>query len=188
MIQVTFGEATQPFWSPQIIAAMISAGVTLITAGFVGFIAWRQWKTATDKLALDLFDRRHAVWVRGSAAYTEALRELIREDSYEPSFLVAPGLAEFGRAKEQAYFLFGLEVVKHWTAVEMALFHLGRRQGRIRGMFEPDESFEGRLADDDRYSQQAQVGWEDLKKAIEPYMMMGHVSVTRPAKAERVRA
>lgn len=189
MIQVTIGQSSGGFLSPPIIAAMISGLIALITAGVVAFIAWRQWRTAKDKLAIDLFDRRHVVWQRGSAAYTQALRELFleREDG-QGSLLPSPGLAEFGRAKEQAYFLFGVEVVKHWTAVEMALFHLGRGIGRKREMFEADDAFEARAPENDRYSQQAQVGWDELKRAIEPYMMMGHIAVNRPARRMRTSA
>lgn len=186
MIQVTIGQTSGGLLSPPIIAAMISGLIALITVGVVAFIAWRQWRTARDKLAIDLFDRRHAVWQRGSAAYTQALRELFleREDG-QGSLLPSPGLAEFGRAKEQAYFLFGVEVVKHWTVVEMALFHLGRGIGRKREMFESDDAFEARAAENDRYSQQAQVGWDELRRAIEPYMMMGHIAVNRPASRMR---
>lgn len=186
MIQVTIGQSSGGLLSPPVIAAIISGLIAMITATIVGFIAWRQWQTAKDKLAIDLFDRRHAVWQTGSAAYTQALRELYseREDG-QGSLLPSPGLAAFGRAKEQAYFLFELEVVKHWTSVEMALYHLGRGIGRKRDMFEPEDAFDARMAEEDRYSRQAQLGWDELKKAIEPYMMMGHIAVNRPTTRKR---
>lgn len=185
MIQVTIGEAgASSALSAPIIAACISALVAIITGSVVAYIAWRQWRTAQDKLALDLFDRRHAVWREGSEAYTEALRDLIENDGVLNEILwVTPGLAAFGRAKEKAFFLFGPDVMKAWQKVEMALFHLGKAKGRSRGMFEPDDAFEKRLRDEDRHSTDANVGWEELKAAITPYMMLGHMAVNRPARS-----
>lgn len=166
-----------------LIAEVLKAAVPPLIAIVVAYIAWHQWQTAKDKLALDLFDRRHAVWIDASAAYTQALRDLHSIDTEKVGPLwVSPGLASFGHAKERAYFLFGSDVIKPWVIVEQALFHLGHRKGRGRDFMETDVIFDARQQAEDRYSRDAQVGWEDLRKAIEPYMMMGHIAVNRPGK------
>jgi len=46
-----------PHWT-----AFVSALGTPIIAGLVGLIAYRQWRTARDRLKLDLFDRRFEVY------------------------------------------------------------------------------------------------------------------------------
>ncbi len=51
----------EPHWA-QILSWLSTPFVAIIAAVFAGMIAYRQWKTAQDKLKLDLFDRRFAVY------------------------------------------------------------------------------------------------------------------------------
>lgn len=169
-----------------VVGEVAKAAVPTMIAAIVAWVAVQQWLTARDKLALDLFDRRHAVWREATEAYTQALRDLMSMDEDNGPLWVPPGLAAFGRAKEKAYFLFGADVLEPWQRVEMALFQLGQRRGRKRGMLEDDDAFDFRLRQEDNHSTTAQVGWEQLRKAIEPYMMMGKIAVSRPARAKRV--
>jgi hypothetical protein len=36
---------------------------TLVIGGIAALVAWRQWRTAQDKIKIDLFDRRFAVFM-----------------------------------------------------------------------------------------------------------------------------
>jgi hypothetical protein len=73
-----------------IIAALSAVGVT-------GYFTWRQWRTAKDKLLLDLFDKRFALYEELRAA---VIRRGIDQNS----------VVHFKRAISRAQFLFGPEV------------------------------------------------------------------------------
>jgi hypothetical protein len=69
--------------SPVIISAVITGVVALITAGIVAYYARRQWITAQDKLAIELFDRRFAAWMdfdHASAKLMLAIRDAEKND------------------------------------------------------------------------------------------------------------
>jgi len=51
----------EPHWA-QIVSWLSTPLVALVAALFGGYIAYRQWKTAQDRLKFDLFDRRFAVY------------------------------------------------------------------------------------------------------------------------------
>jgi hypothetical protein len=46
----------------QYIQALGPTFVAVVAAGIAGYIAWRQWRTAHDKLTFDLYDRRFKVY------------------------------------------------------------------------------------------------------------------------------
>jgi hypothetical protein len=46
----------------QLVQALGPTVVAVIAAFIAGYIAWRQWRTAHDKLSLDLFEKRFAVY------------------------------------------------------------------------------------------------------------------------------
>lgn len=50
-----------PYWI-QSIQALGPTVVAVIVAGIAGYIAWRQWRTAHDRLSFDLFERRFRVY------------------------------------------------------------------------------------------------------------------------------
>lgn len=50
-----------PHWA-QLVSWLSTPFVALVALIFGGYIAWRQWKTIQDRLKLDLFDRRFAVY------------------------------------------------------------------------------------------------------------------------------
>lgn len=52
-------------------APLIQAGTTFAVGLAVAYIAWRQWKTAREKLALDLFDKRFEVYRTIADYYAE---------------------------------------------------------------------------------------------------------------------
>ncbi|QEE47480.1 hypothetical protein FVA81_24005 [Rhizobium sp. WL3] len=73
--------------------------VTIAIGGIAAVIAWRQWRTAQDKVKLDLFDRRFAVFMD--------VRRLVSE-AYQLGKFTDPTLPNETIAK--ARFLFGDEI------------------------------------------------------------------------------
>ncbi|MFS4514356.1 hypothetical protein ACMFLR_10870 [Delftia tsuruhatensis] len=78
-------QALQPWAS--VIAASIAAVVAIIFGLMQVAIAWRQAKTATNKLRLDMFDRRLAVYRGATDAIKTAIRLQDFPSDYDPSFL-----------------------------------------------------------------------------------------------------
>jgi hypothetical protein len=44
----------------------------VVAAGIAGYIAWRQWRTAHDKLSFDLFERRFKVYEAAQSFFAAA--------------------------------------------------------------------------------------------------------------------
>jgi hypothetical protein len=87
----------------QIVQALGPMVVALVVAAIAGLIAYRQWKTAHDKLRLDLFDKRFNIYRAYFRASAAALgRWPDRHDV----------LAQFTSLKGQSKFLFGTEAAK----------------------------------------------------------------------------
>lgn len=70
---------------------------TLAIGGFAALIAWRQWKTAQDKVKLDLFDRRFAVFMDVRRVVSEAASLGKISDVTLPREIIARGRFLFGQ-------------------------------------------------------------------------------------------
>ncbi|WSH67085.1 hypothetical protein U8Q05_12015 [Rhizobium ruizarguesonis] len=76
--------------------------ITTVVIGVIAaVIAWRQWRTARDKIKLDLFDRRFAVFMDVRKLVSEAAQARAFSDPALPNEVVA-----------RARFLFGPEIQK----------------------------------------------------------------------------
>jgi hypothetical protein len=69
---------------------------TLSIGGVAGIIAWRQWRTAQDKVKLDLFDRRFAVFMDARRLVSEAGQLGKISDPNLPNEVIARGRFLFG--------------------------------------------------------------------------------------------
>lgn len=69
---------------------------TLAIGGVAGIIAWRQWRTAQDKVKLDLFDRRFAVFMDARRLVSEAVALGKITDQNLPNEVIARGRFLFG--------------------------------------------------------------------------------------------
>lgn len=78
----------------------LAASVTLLVGIMVAVIAYRQWRTAHEKLLIDLFDRRFSVYA--------SIKEIIAEFQRDP--LKAKVLIETSEAFAKSRFLFGKDV------------------------------------------------------------------------------
>ena len=85
----------------QAVQWIVAAG----TAVFVALVGFFQWRTTQDKAALDLFERRHEVYL----VVRMAVRQMV---SSSPGFDQARE-TEFLEMMERAYFFFGDDVVNY---------------------------------------------------------------------------
>ena len=69
---------------------------TIAIGGIAAVIAWRQWRTAQDKVKLDLFDRRFAVFMDARRLVSEASQLGKFTDPTLPNEVVARGRFLFG--------------------------------------------------------------------------------------------
>jgi hypothetical protein len=94
--------------------------VALVAAGIAGGIAYRQWRTARNKLKLDLFDKRIKVY--------EAAVELIKEISM-PHPVTVNRVTELGKGLGAARWLFGSEVARYAHRLVERGYEASAKQG-----------------------------------------------------------
>jgi hypothetical protein len=80
--------------------------ITAIIAAFVAYIGWLQWRTAEEKVRLDLFDRRFALY--------DELRAIV--DQYGSGGVNQTEYLKFKAVSSRARFLFGPEVTSFLEA------------------------------------------------------------------------
>lgn len=170
MIQVTIGPTSSGLLSPPIIAAMISGLVALITGTVVAVFAWRQWRTAKDKLALDLFDRRLANFRTWHAAYQERAHLLTTWNALgTPLNEVRTPSSELDTAIADARFLFGSRIHDELHGLESLMNDWSGALG-TRGDSHAN------------LGKQARRRLRQLEEDVEPYMMLDAIAVNRPAR------
>jgi len=100
-----------PFW----ILALQALAVPVI-ALLAAVIGYFQWRTAQQKVVLDLFDRR-------MATYT-ALREVVAKVMASSSAATSENSFKFLEARDRAQFLFGPEVIEHLKKIDEAIHEI----------------------------------------------------------------
>jgi hypothetical protein len=88
-----------PHWT-----AYSSALLTPVVAIIGSYIAWRQSRTAQNKLKLDLFEKRFAVYHKARSMLAEIMTK---------GKLTDPGLYEYGAGVREAKWLMDDEVAKY---------------------------------------------------------------------------
>lgn len=154
----------------------------VVIAGIVAFIAFQQWRTARDKLALDLFDRRFANFQsvhETVRAYLAAVRSLkfpdVESEDERARF------SAFWSHYDSARFLFGPDVcdcldelserLANFKTVKTALImgEVGVSWTHVR-----DAEFEVDFA------------LSEFRNTVARYVSLGHIAVRRMAKHERL--
>jgi hypothetical protein len=95
--------------------ATVQLMTTLVLGGVAAYIAWRQWRTAHDRLVLDLFERRFQVFQELTRAILAAFNKPNAE---------IDDLAKFDIASEKARFLFEPEVREYLIEVRKHLINI----------------------------------------------------------------
>lgn len=179
MIEITLGHSGG-FWSPPIVAAFISGGIALVTGTIVSFIAWRQWRTAQDKLALELFDKRFECWKKLEKSLSDYL------DAAETRYISGKGrplpvsvIHAWTDGESDSHWLFGPEVFEMARLVGLRLARVADHSLELDFDGEPD-------AKTDRFTQvicePVYIAFRDLRTLAEPYMMLDKIAVNRPSK------
>lgn len=158
----------------------LKAGPPSLIAAIVGWIAYQQWKTAKDKLALDLFDRRFAAH--------KAVTKTIQAWSNEP-YRVTENVVfrppsehaiQLGRDIAEARFLFGEDVRDLLKVISKLLERLEATK---------DALHLHKAADDDgeKKARAMMLAYYDLNEVlakfnhqVERYMMLDRISVGKP--------
>ncbi len=115
------------------LSLVLPAAATLLAALIVGYIAWRESKTSREKLKLDLFDRRFAVF--------RSAEDFIYAVLADPSVPIEHVHA-FNHGTKQASFLFEQDVVGHLTSLRENALELRTLATKLGGS--------SMLSDDDR--------------------------------------
>lgn len=149
----------------QNIVTVFSALLTPVLALLAGFIAYRQWRTARDRLKLDLFDRRLAIF--------EAVRSLIGEiqtsgrTSHEREF-------EYLRNTRGAIWLFDRNIVNY---LDQTLFQKVTLLNALQAEVEGAPAGEERTRNIRRQSEiKAWLGEQHrtLETMFAPYLKLTH--------------
>lgn len=170
-------------WSLTLTLEIVKAFGPPLVAGVVGYVAWRQWRTAQDKLAIDLFDRRFAAY-RAVLNASEDRQNEIRLTKPLALFQPQPddhvqALKSYWRASSDATFLFGPDVLAAMRRIDEALAIESAKQVL---MLENGPLAYDAYATANRATRQAT---SDFIVIARPYMMMGRIAVNQPAKPFR---
>jgi hypothetical protein len=98
---------------------------TLIVGVAVAFIAWQQWQIASNKLRLDLFDRRYKIY----DATRKFLEVIMRDAKFEDSQLF-----EFYAGTSDAKFFFDDDVVDYLSQIRERALKMRTPQGFVEDM------------------------------------------------------
>jgi hypothetical protein len=92
--------------TPSVWVTTLAALLTPVIAVAAAFIAWQQWRTNRNKLKLDLFDRRFAIYDAARTFIGQLLAGTHASDAQTFDFLSRTRDAEFILDKDIADYLF----------------------------------------------------------------------------------
>lgn len=104
----------EPHWTAYV-QAISTPIIAIIAAGITTYLAWRQWRTAQNKLNFDLFQRR-------VTAYREARLMVLRVARDKPTF--EEQLAAFDEAVQGARWLFDEKVEKELSLLRASAMQM----------------------------------------------------------------
>jgi hypothetical protein len=115
---------TDPHWTAYL-SALGTPIVALIAAGWGGYIAWRQWRTAQNRLRLDLFDKRFAAY---AAARDVMGCPSLRDEEIAGRFVSNAREARWILGAEVAHYLENIVAPKLFELITM-----NKRQDNLAG-------------------------------------------------------
>lgn len=155
-----------------------------IIAGLVGVVAWRQWRTARNKLALDLFDRRLAAWTTIQAALDTRRQEIrdTHQRTGQQALERSKTLTDLWSSLSVAHFLFGDDVREAFHDVDEAMYSYAMTHPAD----EDDESHPGlKIMMTSHAVKRVLRERAKLERVVEPYMMLDRIGITKPARKAR---
>ncbi len=155
---------------PDLVQAIEAWGPTAVVVAvglFVGFVAWRQWRTGKQQLRLKMFDRRYSMY--------EATKLLIDKIAINGQ-VSSTDLIEFRRNVRGAEFLFGGEARKFFKSlIDLSLQADLARSKQARAK---DETALGELFDEeDQYLKLVAAEGPNLEKIFARYLDLSKVGI-----------
>ena len=144
--------------------ATIIAAFSAVTV--TGYFAFRQWQTAQEKLRLDLFDKRFAL-------YEELRAAVVRRGIDQNSVL------DFKRATSRAQFLFGREVQTFLDEIAKDLSHVMVLQNRQPSAVAEDQSEVSKAELLARLNRLTDF-FKDFDELVAPYMNQHQKALRQP--------
>ena len=163
-----------PDWAQwiQAMGPVVTAAATVAIGAIVAFVAWRQWQTAREKLALDLFEDRIAVYSKVLSAI-RLIERPGRSEGKNPNVLLR-------EARDEAQFLFGPEVTEYVRRLISAAANLGLATSKHKARDEAQDWPEMMYENMDYLSESRHY----LPILLSPYMRMNQrLPNTRPGSA-----
>lgn len=114
------------------VVQIANACLTSIIALAVAVVAYLQWRTAHNKIVLDLFDRRMRIYEQSVDLFKEVMREGVTIDP--------PKVIRFHHVRDEAAFLFGEDVVQLLKDWHEALIDMMSSGQMIKQGDSPDHS------------------------------------------------
>lgn len=136
---------------------------TFFLAAFAALIAYRQWRTAHQRLVFDLFERRMKIFDDGR----EILNGVMRSGDANDTQVV-----EFSRVAERAKFLFGDEVVMYVEEIRFAVNDLSACRIMLRSQNIPATERAKYAADAARCMNLIASFYIKFPRLIVPYVRM----------------
>jgi hypothetical protein len=110
-----------PYWV-QIIQALGPSLAAIVVGSIAGYVAYRQWRTASDRLRFGLFEKRYAMYEKLQDVVATALaRGTVGYDD----------VGTFYRGTRGVEFLFGPEIELYLAEIRDSLGRLAGRQHQI---------------------------------------------------------
>ncbi|MER8556514.1 hypothetical protein NKH37_30885 [Mesorhizobium sp. M1217] len=156
-------------------AQILQALLTPVIALAVGFIAYRQWRTAHSRLVLDLFEKRLAVYeqTRKAVSFVNTHGRTSREAEFD--LLGAMNSAEF---------LFGQDVRDYLDKMWERFVRLGAASAMIEGT--EGEERRRQIELKSRFSMEITQFYYEGSDIFSPYMRMEH-RLRKAVKSPRQR-
>ena len=166
-----------------LVVEIVKAIPPVVVAAIVGWIAYQQWVTAKDKLALDLFDRRFAAHKALVSSINAWRNEKYRQSEnviFQPP---SEHATQLNREIAEARFLFGDDVRDQLKVIVKLLQDLESAKGAVHRLAAdaPDDDATqetlGRVLIGLAASNDAV---KEFDHRVERYMMLDRISVAKP--------
>lgn len=170
-----------------LIVEVVKIVPALMIAGIVALIAYQQWVTAKDKLALDLFDKRFAANKHIRDLMAQRANEKVENVTRMLGAYSTPLSDELDREIVEARYLFGEPVFQKMVEVTEALDRVVRANSKLAEV--NDTVLEDAVVDkltSDIFSARRNASQleHEIAELVEPYMMLDHISVSRSRKLQ----
>lgn len=150
---------------------------TTIISGLVLIVAFMQWRTAHQKVMLDLFDRRMSVFNKAQDFHRRIAREGVRQEAIDVS--------RFHEVRNEAYFLFGQDIIELLGTFHVAIINMSTQAALAADP--DDEDRAAYVANSYKYLKEALAVANQFDGAFSSYMRMDQKRVRTPAEWLRDR-